>query len=317
MPEVVTFGETSAVLETTSVGKMRYARSFRLRPGGAEATVAVGVSRLGHSSGWISRLGADEFGEYILRVIRAEGVDVSEVELVDGERTAVFFRERLPDGKARQFYYRNDSAFSHITAEDLNEDYIRNASILHITGITPAVSLSTLVSTRRAIQLAQKHNVLVSFDTNMRRKIWNAREALPVMEEFVAAADIVLPGLDDLRGFLSEDVTISAAMEWLQGLGCNRAVIKLGKDGAVVLQDQKVIEVPPVALTEPIDVVGAGDAFASGFLVGVLRDYTLKEAALLGNRVAAASITLPGNIESLPDWKELEEFEKSSRDIQR
>ena len=114
MPEFITMGETCAVIVAKSIGRMRYSKEYELRPGGAEGTVAVGVKRLGHSSGWISLLGDDELGYYIRSLIQGEGVDVSTVQMVSGKQTGLFVRERLPLGEARHFYYRKGSAFSEI-----------------------------------------------------------------------------------------------------------------------------------------------------------------------------------------------------------
>jgi 2-dehydro-3-deoxygluconokinase len=317
MPEVVTLGETCAVLETAAIGRMRDAQSFRLRPGGAEGTVAVGVAKLGHSSGWISRLGRDELGEYILRLMRGEGVDVSQVLLVDGARTGVFFRELLPCARARHYYYRDGSAFSRLTPEDLNHAYIASARVLHVTGITAALSTSCYETVVRAMDIAHDNGVLVSFDPNMRRSLWSAAEARPVMEALMRKADVVLPGSDDLEGILEAPFDPSGATKWLQSIGCKRIVMKIGNAGALVLQDGEIVRVPPTSSVSPVDVAGAGDAFAAGFIVGTVEGRSDVDAADLGNRVAGFSIALPGNIESLPSREELEQRVMNHPDIVR
>lgn len=317
MPDVITLGETCAVLEANDIGRMRYAHSFRLRPGGAEGTVAVGVHRLGFSSGWISMLGRDELGEYVLRAMRAEGVDVSRVELVEGMPTGVFFRERLPGPRARHFYYRDGSAFSRLTPEDLDETYISSAKILHVTGITPALSASCREAVFAAIHVAQAKGALVSFDPNMRRNLWSADEARPVMERLLRAADISMPGLDDLQGFLGAGVDQQAAVDWMRSIGCSQGVLKLGADGAAVFDDTGITHVPTDGVDAPVDVAGAGDAFAAGYLVGRLKGWNDDQAAGLGNRVARLAIMLPGNIESMPRWADLEKEMSSNTDIVR
>ena len=121
-------------------GPIIFSNTFERKIGGAELNVAIGCSRLGLKSGWISRLGNDDFGKYILKTVRGEDVDTSEVKLVDGYQTSVYFREVLSDGSSRSFYYREKSPTSTMNVEDLNEEYFKNAKILHITGVFPSIN---------------------------------------------------------------------------------------------------------------------------------------------------------------------------------
>ena len=171
MPDFVTIGETCAVMAAKSIGRMRYSRDYELRPGGAEGTVAVGVNRLGHSAGWISRLGDDELGYYIRSFIQGEGVDVSTVQMVSGKQTGLFVRERLPLGEARHFYYRSGSAFSEMSPEALSEDYISSAKILHLTGITPSLSETCLRATEAAVAIAKCPGPIIDITGRKIRKL--------------------------------------------------------------------------------------------------------------------------------------------------
>lgn len=317
MPEFITIGEVPAVLVSKNIGRMRYNKEFEVRPGGAEGTVAVGVKRLGHSSGWISQLGEDEFGFYILSLIRGEGVDVSKVYMIPDRQTGIFFRERLPFGEARNFYYRNGSAFSEMGPESLDENYIASAKILHITGIAPALSKSCRKMIKFAIDIAKRHEVLVVFDPNMRIKLWRAKEARPVMEELMTSADYILPSLEDLQAIYGEKMTEKDFTNYLHELGCEKVILKLGKEGAMLSLPSRDEIISGYPIENPIDLMGAGDAFAAGFISGILKGMDLKKSVDLANIVASLSIRLPGNIESLPTWDEVMKFKKGEKIIKR
>ncbi len=315
MPELVTIGETSVVFVAKKLGKMRYSTEFEIRPGGAEATVAVGLVRMGHSAGWVSRLGNDELGYYLLSLIRGEGVDVSQVDMSDTEQTALFLRERLPGGKARHFYYRAGSAFSTMDAGDLDESYIAGAGILHLTGITPALSDSCLRMVQKAIEIAKNHHVAISFDPNIRKKLWDCARARETLEPIFKQADYILPGIEDLEALYGPNIDELEILRYLHNLGCRNVVMKLGSRGALVGPfGEKPTYVQSKPVEHPVDLMGAGDAFAAGFLSGLLEHSSLVDAAEIGNGVARIAIQALGNIESLPTRQELE-LERSNKTV--
>jgi len=316
MPEFVTIGETCAVLVSKKIGRMRYTSEFELRPGGAESTVAVGVRRLGHGAGWISHLGKDEFGYYILNFIRGEGIDVSNVKLIQDKSTGVFFRERLAGGEARHFYYRTGSAFSDIRPEYLSENYIASAKILHVTGISPALSESCLQTIKAAVKIAKKHKTLVTFDPNLRLKLWTIEEAKPILEDLMVSADYVLPGLEEMHAIYGQK-TAREILDYLHRIGCQRIILKLGKEGAMLSQPSGHERITGYPVNDPADLMGAGDAFAAGFISGLLKGMDLQTSIDLANLVASLSIQLPGNIESLPTLDEIEQYKKGKTPTKR
>jgi len=299
-----------------NIGRMRYSKEYELRPGGAEGTVAVGVKRLGHSAGWISLLGDDELGYYIRSLIQGEGVDVSTVQMVSGKQTALFVRERLPLGEARHFYYRSGSAFSEITPEVLQEDYISSAKILHITGITPALSENCRQTIDAAVGIAKSNGMTITFDPNLRLKLWNADEAKPVMEKLMKSADYVLPGIEEMQ-LLYGIQPLERLLDHLHEIGCERIILKLGKEGAVLSLPSGTETFAGYPVDSPVDLMGAGDAFAAGFIAGILKGLSPGDSVDLANLVASMSIRLPGNIESLPTWDEIKRARKGETSIQR
>lgn len=308
MPELVTLGETCAVLVAKRAGPLRYSTEFERRPGGAESTVAAGVVRLGHSAGWISRLGADEFGLYILGVMRGEGVDVSAVRMIEDAPTGVFFRESRPMGGAAVFYYRKDSAFAGLSPDDIDEAYIAGARILHVTGITPGLSGSCRKAVDRAVDVAKANGVTVVFDPNFRAKVWRAEDARPCLEGIMRRADHVLAGREDIAK-LTGIVDSGEALDYLHGLGLPSVILKVGADGALLSTAKGVEALPGYPTATPVDRFGVGDSFAAGFITGLLDGVSLREAVALGNAVAGWSIRLPGNIEALPTRKDLQQME--------
>ncbi len=305
MPNIVTVGELCAVFVAKDVGKMRYCRDYTVRPGGAEATVAAGVTRLGHTAGWMSVLGKDEIGHYLLNLLRGEGVDTSCVQMREGKNTSVFLRERLPNAVARHYYYRKDSAFTTISPDLLDEDYIASARYLHLTGITPALSDSAEETLWQAVEIAKRHKVQVVFDPNIRLTLWSADKARGVIEKFMRAADIVLPGLEDMQ-MLYGQISREEALLRLKDMGCENIVLKVGDQEVLVYTGGHAEFIPVELVATPVDLMGAGDSFAAGLLSGLLRDMTLMDAVRLANLVARCAIQMSGNIEALPSWEEVE-----------
>ena len=278
------------------------------QPAGAESTVAVGVTRLGHSAGWISRLGRDEFGAYLLGVMRSECVDTAVVRIADDAQTGVFIRENRADGRSSVIYYRKASAFSGLEPADLDDEYIASARVLHLTGITPGLSQSCRDAVIRAVDVARVNGITVVFDPNYRATIWPPDEARPYIERLMLRSDHVLAGQGDvakLTGLVGE----RAQLDYLHGLGLPTVVLKLGASGAVLSCSEGVERVDGFRIDQPIDRFGTGDAFAAGYIAGLLEGRDRLESVAFGNAVAGWSVRLPGNIESLPNRDDVRRLE--------
>jgi 2-dehydro-3-deoxygluconokinase len=267
--------------------------------------VAVGVQRLGFQAAWVSSLGEDEMGHYLRSLVAGEGVDVSRVTMVKGKPTAVFLRERLPGGDARHFYYRKGSAFSDYSPEMLDEAFIASAKVFHLTGINPALSPSCDAASWRAVEIARAHGVKVSFDPNVRLALWSKEEARKSLERYMAAADVVLPGLEDMQ-MLYGRMTVDEALARLGDLGCRSIAMKTGEGDVIVSAGGRTTSLPVERVANPVDLMGAGDAFAAGTLGGLLKGWDLVQSAKLGIVVAGLAIQMPGNIEAMPTWEEVE-----------
>ncbi|MCM3092485.1 MULTISPECIES: sugar kinase [unclassified Cytobacillus] len=316
--DVVTIGETMALFTPNEEGMLRHAHSFSLKFGGAESNVAIGLSRLGHRSRWLSRVGEDEFGDAMLSFIRGEGVDVSYVTRDQEAPTGVFFKEfrRLKD--TRVYYYRKDSAASRMDADWLSEESISDAEYLHLTGITPGLSPSCREMFEKAIRIAKENGTKIVFDPNLRLKIWrDEAEARQFLKKYASESDIVLPGISEAE-FLFGTCSPEEYVERFHDLGIETVIMKLGKEGSLISSSGLVKKIPGFTVERVIDPVGAGDAFAAGVLSGLLDGKTLEEAALQGNAMGAMVTMVNGDAEGLPNRSDLESFmDGSLEDVTR
>jgi 2-dehydro-3-deoxygluconokinase len=307
--DLVTLGESMLLLVAEQAGPLGEATSFRRHVAGAESNVAIGLVRLGHTAGWISRLGDDDFGRAVLLRIRGEGVDTSRVVLDATAPTGVFFREQhtSPDRPIEVVYYRRGSAASRLGVVDLDAGYIGSARFLHLTGITPALSATCREAVFAAVEIARASGVSVAFDPNYRSKLWAPDEARRVLGDLASRCDIVLPGLDEAQLLTGEsDAETAARRLHLAGGGQTRmVVVKLGARGALAITADQVVHAPARALQRIVDPVGAGDAFAAGLLAGLLRDMQIDAALDLANRCGAFAMTGPGDMEALPRWEDV------------
>jgi 2-dehydro-3-deoxygluconokinase len=313
--DVVTLGETMVLLLAEQSGPMREATIFSRHIAGAESNLAIGLSRLGHSAGWISRVGDDEFGRAVVFRIRGEGVDTSHVLHDTHASTGMVVRERREAGPIEQVYYRAGSAASRMSAADLDPAYLADARFVHLTGITPALSASCRETVFAAAEMARAAGVTVVLDPNYRSKLWDKTEARSVMRDLAARCDLLLPGMDEAELLTGESDPELAARQ-LKELGPSMVVVKLGADGALALAGDDIVRVPGTPLERVIDPVGAGDAFAAGFLSGLLRGFTTAAALRLANRCGALAMLSPGDMESLPRWEEVAS-ESTSTDVRR
>ncbi|MBA9084893.1 2-dehydro-3-deoxygluconokinase [Fontibacillus solani] len=313
--EVVTFGESMVLFSTDKSLPLEYVHHFNKQMAGAESNVAIGLAKLGHRVGWFSKLGDDPFGRYVLHQIRGYGIDTSRCISTPDAPTGVFFKEQRSRGKTQVYYYRHHSAASLMKPDELDEEYLSGFKILHITGITPALSSNCLALTRKAIAVAKERGLKIVFDPNVRWKLWDSEEAArKIMLELADSADYVLPGLDEgeLLTGLSQPEDIAAA---LLKPGVTGVVVKLGGKGAYYKSAQHSGYMAPFP-AEEVDPVGAGDAFAAGFISGLLHGEKLEQAVLRASAMGAIAVGFNGDVEGLPDETELLHRMNSKDDYQ-
>jgi len=301
--DVVTLGETMVLLWPTGdeilENAVTYARSF----GGAESNVCIALARLGHRPRWISRLGDDPFGRYIRASLEREGVQV-DAATDPAAATAVFFKERVAHGPRRVYYYRRDSAASHLTPADLRPAQFAGARLLLISGITLALSPSCAATVGRAVDLARAAGLRVCVDPNVRPQLWpDPAEGRTAMRALIARADLALLGDED-AAYLFPGLDEEAVLQAVRTLGPRTVVLKLGARGAWAVQDGEEARIAPYPVTV-VDTVGAGDGFNAGFVAGLLHGYALPRRLALGARVGAAAVAVTGDWEGYPTARDL------------
>lgn len=302
-PEVVTLGESIGLLTQSANVPLIRQPTLRLGFGGAESNVAIGLARLGRAAHWIGRLGTDEVGELIARELRAEAVSTSIVR--DPAPTGLMLKTRQASGRVQVSYYRTHSAGSRLAPADLDEAVIAGARILHVTGITPALSASASDAVRRAVTLAEEHGVTVSFDVNFRSRLWPQDRARTVLGHLLGKADVFFATTEEALLFTDEKDPEAQARA-IAALGPGQVVIKLGSAGSVACVDGVVHRQrpQPVAVVDP---VGAGDAFAAGYLSAVLAGEDAAERLRIAGLCGARAVTVAGDWEGAPFAAEIDD----------
>lgn len=300
MTRVVTLGETMALARTTEIGSLRHASGLALGIGGAESNVAVGLQRLGIDASWLGRVGDDPLGERIARELRGEGLDVR--ALVDtGAPTGLMIKERPSAASTAVHYYRRGSAGSRLSAADVPDGWIEAAALLHVTGITPLLSDTARSAVLAVVERARAAGVPVSFDINYRSALAAPEVAAPVLREIAERATLVFGGVEELE-LLGPDATAS-----LLAAGVGQVIVKRGPEGAVVFTTDDATEALGFVI-EPLDTVGAGDAFVAGFLSAWLEGLSAADALVRGNACGAMACLVPGDWEAAPTRRDLEPF---------
>lgn len=311
--ELVTLGESMGLLSTPTIGLLRHARSLNLSMAGAESNLAIGVSRLGRRAAWISRVGDDEFGRLVTGSLAAEGVDTGHVTVDPAAPTGLMIKERRADSVTRVMYYRAGSAASRLSAADVDEDLVRGARLLHVTGITPALSASAADAVSAAVETATAAGVPISLDLNYRAALWDRAAAGAALRPLVRRADIVFATVPEARlvasggivpGDRLSDGGASALAAGIAGLGPRQVLLKRGARGAVAMLDGEFREAPAHRVTV-VDPVGAGDAFAAAYLAEYLGGAPADDCLAAATAAGAFAVTVPGDWEGLPHRAEL------------
>ena len=287
--------------ETEAAG----ARVYRPGFGGDVSNVAIAAARQGAKVAVFSHLGRDAFGQAFLDLWDEEGIDRSTVRQPEGTRTGIYFIGYGPDGHHFS-YLREGSAASLVGVADLPVAQIARARLIHVSGISQAISASAADSVFAAIETAKSEGGLVSYDTNFREALWPLERARATIHAAIARADVARPGLDDARkltGLHGADEIV----DFYLGLGCGLVAMTLGKDGVLVAtaSDRRTI---PARRVEAVDATGAGDCFGGAFLAEWLRHRDPVRAAEYANAAAALKTLGQGAVAPIPRRAEVERF---------
>ncbi len=298
-------------------GPMRFSHTFERKVGGAELNVMLGAARLGLSTGWISRVGNDEFGQYILNFMRGEGVDTTNVVMEDEYNTPVNFKEIRENGSGSTYYYRFPSPTETINEESISQSIIPQAKILYVSGVFPSLRKKNVELVLKAMKLAKENNVTVVMDPNIRLKLWKAEEARSSLIELMSAADVILSGKEE-ADLLFGNQSTKEHIQSFQSLGIQKGALKLGEEGAVGFDDiHSFLHLPAVKADSVVDTVGAGDGFNAGYMYGMVRNYSLKETLRFANQIGSMVVAVSGDNEGLPYLSEVERVINGEQKVER
>jgi 2-dehydro-3-deoxygluconokinase len=301
---VVTAGETMVLVVPSTPGRLRHATGVTLSIGGAESNVAIGLSRLGIPASWVSALGEDELGELVLHRVRAEGVDTAAVRRVPGRPTGLYLREEVA-GATRVYYYRRGSAASALGPGAFDTAVLDGAAFLHLTGITAALSPECAEFLTWAATTARAAGVRVSSDVNYRSKLWEPAAARAATEALLPHVDVLLVGDEEALALWGWDE--ETCLERFPDAGPTDVVVKLGARGCAAVVDGKRLTAPGFPARQ-LDPIGAGDAFAAGYLAATLWDQEPAERLRTANAMGAFCVQNLGDYEGLPSRRELTAF---------
>lgn len=277
---------------------LRYAHNFGMRIAGAESNTAMGLAKLGFQSSWISKVGEDEFGAFIVNQIRSEGVDTSGVVKDNIHSTGVMFKETTAS-ETRVYYYRENSAASHMSKEDITEEMIKGFRMVHMSGITPVLSESCAQLTEEVFRISKKYNVKISFDPNIRKKLWKDKCFTEEIKRFTLSANIILIGLDE-ADVLFGTKDYQEILRILFEQGCAEYVgLKDGANGSWVADKERYVKVEPYPCN-CVEPIGAGDAYNSGFIAAVLKGCSLEDIGRMASVSGALATETTGDIEGYP-----------------
>lgn len=301
-----------AMFVAGSCGPLHEVEIFTRMLAGAEVNVAIGLKRLGHSVAYVTKLGKDPFGTYIENKLKEEDLDV-QITKDEEHFTGYQLKGKVLEGDPEVFYYRKNSAASCLSIEDIEKVDFEGARVLHITGIPPALSKSCREATYRLIERAREHEMLVSFDPNLRPTLWESEDVMvKTINNIASKADIVLPGTGEGKILMGSEKPEEIA-EFYRKNGAKAVIVKVGGDGAYADWSEGKGFFPGYKVEEVVDTVGAGDGFAVGVLSAWLEGMQMSEMVDRGNAIGSIQVSVASDNEGLPTKEELDAYMKEAK----
>ena len=308
--DVLCMGRSSIDLYAHEMGvPITGVRSFDAYVGGCPTNVSVGTRRLGLSSALLTGLGTDQVGDFILHFLQQEGVDTSASPRFRERRTSAALLTIMPPDRFPLTFYRDNCADIGLTIDHVRQSPVGDSRLLFVTG-TGLSEDPSRAATLFAAEQARSLGTRVVLDLDYRPGLWPSEDAFGTTVRALAArADLAIGTEDEARAAANAPDT-EAAVQRLLGTGIELFVLKRGGDGARIYRPgERPQDVPPFRV-EVVNVLGAGDAFASGFLYGIVQAWPETEAARLGNAVGAIVVTRHGCANFMPTLEEVRAFMK-------
>ena len=300
-PKILTLGEPLIEFNQTDPARPQYLQGF----GGDTSNAAIAAARQGANVGYLTRLGTDSFGDLFADLWVREGVDCRGVIRDPAAHTAVYFVSHGPQGHAFS-YLRAGSAASRMTPADLPHELLANCRWLHISGISQAISTSACDTVFAAIDAVHGYGGKVSFDSNLRLKLWPLDRARAVIRATIPLADIFLPSIEDMQQ-LSGLADADEILDWCFAAGAGTVVLKLGRDGALYGTAAERHRVAGHQV-KAVDATGAGDCFGGSLLARLVAGDTLAQSVAYANAAAALTTLGFGAVAPIPGMPDVKAF---------
>jgi len=293
MPDIVSIGEPMVEFNQTRPGEPNYLQGY----GGDSSNMIIAAARSGARTGYVTRIGDDEFGRMFLALWRSEGVDTRGAAVDPQAHTGVYCVTHGPHGHAFS-YLRAGSAASRMRPQDLPLELLREARFVHASGISMAISACAADAVLAAFDAARAAGAKLSFDSNLRPKLWPLARARALIGAAAGMADYFFTSLEDARA-LSGLQDADAKIDWAHRLGAKNVLLMRGAEGAIASDGAKRERIAGVKV-EAVDATGAGDCFCGAMLARLAAGDPLFEAARYANAAAALKTTGYGAVAPLP-----------------
>lgn len=314
MHDLVTVGEVLLRLAVPSPARFETARTLDVQFGGAEANVAAACARLGLRTAWISALPENAWADRVRREMAGHGIDCGYVHTFPGTRLGVYFIEYgVAPRPAKVVYDRRGSAFSRLTPAAVDWEPIRNARLVHVTGITPALGPNA----RRIAERVFEEASAVSFDVNYRAALWSANDARRFAESVLARARYIFLGRSEAETVFGLNDAPESILDALARSAPQATIAILqGSDGSTVLDDGHIWRPTIRHSVQVVDPIGAGDAYAAGYLWARLSGRGAQEAVNIATTVATLKCSTWGDI-ALISPRDVEDALAGGPDVRR
>lgn len=313
MAHVVLVGEPMALFIAGEENTLDKVESFTRSAAGAEMNVAIGLQRLGNKVSYITKLGVDPFGKYLIDFLDNQHINTEFITFDDHYPTAFQLKAKTSKGDPTVAYYRNGSAASNLQIEDVDDIEMGQFDHIHLTGIFPAISSTSRNTLFYLMEKAKNNGLTTSFDPNLRPTLWkDTQKMIGTINKLACKCDVVLPGIEEGRILTGLNHEKEIADFYLDR-GVKVVVIKLGAKGAYVKSKEGEAYVDGYPVEKVIDTVGAGDGFAVGFLSGILEKLSLEECTQRANAIGALQVMHVGDNEGLPTQEKLMTFMTEGR----
>lgn len=310
MKNIITFGEAMGLFVADELGALEDVNHYTRYTAGAEMNVAIGLARLGFNSYYVSRFGNDPVGKFIKNSIEKENIKTDYIYFSDEDLTGFQLKQKVLQGDPIVVNYRKGSAGSKLKKEFIKDIDFNKFNHVHISGVFLSLTKDTRDFSYTFAEEAKKNKIRLTFDPNLRPKLWNSeKEMVQTINDLAINSDVFLPGIEEGKILTSYDTPEDIADFYLEK-GVKTVIIKLGESGAYAKENRNSegTYVKGFKVNRVIDTVGAGDGFAVGVISGLVENLSLEDIVLRGNAIGALQVMSPSDNQGLPTKEELLDF---------